>query len=52
MGSANCCKKPDEIVIEELKYVSEDDNNKINAIDKGGFPQDTERVYRSNINGE
>ena len=52
MGAANCCKKPDEIVIEELKYVSEDDNNKINAIDQGGFPQDTERAYRSNVNGE
>ena len=51
MGAANCCKKPDEIVIEELKYVSPDDN-KINAIDQGGFPQDTEQVYRANANGE
>ena len=52
MGAANCCKKPDEIVIEELKNISSDDNNKINAIDHGGFPQDTEQIYGNNVNGE
>ena len=51
MGAANCCKKPDEIVIEEVKY-SATDNNKFTAIDQDSYPQDTEQVYRSNANAE
>ena len=51
MGAANCCKKPDEIVIEEVKY-STTDNNKFTAIDQDSYPQDTEQVYRSNANAE
>ena len=51
MGAANCCKKPDEIVIEEVKY-SATDNNKFTAIDQDSYPQDTEQVYRSNVNAE
>ena len=50
MGAANCCKKPDEIVIEELKY-STNDNNKFTAVDQDSYPQDTEQ-YRSNANVE
>ena len=50
MGAANCCKKPDEIVIEEVKY-STTDNNKFTAIDQDSYPQDTEQ-YRSNVNAE
>ena len=54
MGAANCCKKPDEIIVEELNYVSPNDigNNKINAIDEGGFPHDTERIYYSSVVSE
>ena len=55
MGAANCCKKPDEIIVEELNYVSPNNikgNNKINAIDEGGFPHDSERIYYSNISSE
>ena len=55
MGAANCCKKPDEIVVDELKYAPADsgnDYNKVNAIDKGGFPQDTVQNYRSNVKVE
>ena len=50
MGAANCCKKPDKIVIEELKY-STNDNNKFTAVDQDSYPQDTEQ-YRSNANVE
>ena len=56
MGAANCCKKPDGVVIEEIKYTPEEkediDNDQINEIDKGGFPEDTEQVYRDNQNDE
>ena len=56
MGAANCCKKPDEIVIEEIKYSAAEggntDNDKMNAIDKDGYPQDTEQVYKSNVRSE
>ncbi len=55
MGAANCCKKPDEIIVDELKYAPADsgnDYNKVNAIDKGGFPQDTVQNYRSNVKVE
>ena len=51
MGAANCCKKPDEIVVEEVKY-SATDNNKFTAIDQDSYPQDTKPVQRSNINNE
>ena len=51
MGAANCCKKPDEIVVEEVKY-SASDNNKFTAIDQDSYPQDTKPVQRSNVNYE
>ena len=51
MGAANCCKKPDEIVVEEVKY-SPTDNNKFTAIDQDSYPQDTKPVQRSNVNYE
>ena len=51
MGAANCCKKPDEIVVEEVKY-SATDNNKNNANEQDSYPKDTEQVYRSNVNAE
>ena len=51
MGAANCCKKPDEIVIEEVKY-SPTDNNKFTAIDQDSYPKDTEQVYKSNVKSE
>ena len=51
MGAANCCKKPDEIVVEEVKY-SNTDNNKLTAIDQDSYPQDTKQVYNSNVNAE
>ena len=57
MGATNCCKKPDAVVIEEIKYTPEEkkediDIDQINEIDKGGFPEDTEQVYRDNQNDE
>ena len=39
MGSANCCKKPDEIVIEEI--AGNNDNE---------YPEDTQQNHRSNPN--
>ena len=51
MGAANCCKKPDEIVVEEVKY-SSTENNKNMANDQDSIPQDTEQVHRSNVNYE
>ena len=47
MGAANCCKKPEEIVSEDLKKVTEE--NKINVLDQDSYPQDTEYVYNANI---
>ena len=47
MGAANCCKKPEEIVSEDLKKVTEE--NKINALDQDSYPQDTEYVYNANV---
>ena len=41
MGAANCCKKPTEIVIEEIKKPEEE---KPNALDQDSYPQDTEQV--------
>ena len=49
MGSANCCKKSEEITIEEIKYTSED---KLNVLDKDSYPQDTEIVYKACANPE
>ena len=51
MGAANCCKKPDEIIVEEVKY-SSTDNNKILGLEVDSYPQDTEQIFRPNINGE
>ena len=51
MGAANCCKRPDEIVIDEVKYASTD-NNKIMQVDQDSYPQDTEQVHKSNVNVE
>ena len=51
MGAANCCKRPDEIVIDEVKYASTD-NNKMIQVDKESYPQDTEQVHKSNANAE
>ena len=43
MGAANCCKKPTEIVIEEIKNI---DDDKPNALEQDSYPQDTELVHR------
>ena len=51
MGAANCCKRPDEIVIDEVKYASTD-NNKMAVVDQESIPQDTEQVHKSNANAE
>ena len=50
MGSANCCKKPDEILIDEIKNNGEGD--KVNALDQDSYPQDTEYVLKANMNPE
>ena len=50
MGAANCCKKPEEIVIEQIKEDGEGD--KINGLDQDSYPQDTEFVHKANINQE
>ena len=50
MGAANCCKKPEEIVIEQIKEDGEGD--KINVLDQDSYPQDTEFVNKANINPE
>ena len=43
MGAANCCRRPDEIIIEDFK-----DNNQFTAIDQNSYPEDTEQVFKSN----
>ena len=43
MGAANCCKKPTEIVVEEIKNIDED---KPNALEQDSYPQDTELVHK------
>ena len=50
MGSVNCCKKPEEILIDEIKNNGEGD--KINALDQDSYPQDTEYVLKANMNPE
>ena len=50
MGSANCCKKPEEILIDEIKNNGEGD--KINVLDQDSYPQDTEYVLKANMNPE
>ena len=47
MGAANCCKKPDEIVVEEIKNNAEGD--KVNALNQDSYPQDTEYVFNANV---
>ena len=47
MGAANCCKKPDEIVVEEIKNNPE--GEKVNALDQDSYPQDTEYVFNANV---
>ena len=42
MGAANCCKKPTEIVIEEIKNTDEDNPN---VLDQDSYPLDTELVH-------
>ena len=51
MGAANCCKRPEEIVVDEVKYTSTD-NNKMVQADQESYPQDTEQVHKSNANAE
>ena len=46
MGSANCCKKPEEIVVDEIKN---GDGDKINPLDQESYPQDTEYVFNANV---
>ena len=44
MGAANCCKKPTEIIIEEIKYSEiekEKEKDKINPLEQDSYPQDT-----------
>ena len=49
MGAANCCKKPDEIVIDEIKNNKEED--KLNTQEQeDSYPQDT--VHKTNNNQE
>ena len=50
MGSANCCKKPEEILIDEIKNNGEGD--KVNPLDQDSYPQDTEYVLKANMNPE
>ncbi|MBR4260753.1 MAG: hypothetical protein IKQ33_02215 [Clostridia bacterium] len=50
MGSVNCCKKPEEILIDEIKNNGEGD--KINVLDQDSYPQDTEYVLKANMNPE
>ena len=50
MGSANCCKKPEEILIDEIK--NNGDGDKINVLDQDSYPQDTEYVLKANMNPE
>ena len=50
MGAAFCCKKPEEIVVEEYKNSENNgDIDKINAIDQDSYPKDTELVNKANI---
>ena len=42
----NCCKKPEEIVVDEIKN---GDGDKINPLDQESYPQDTEYVFKANI---
>ena len=51
MGAANCCKRPDEIIVDEVRYTSTD-NNKAAQADQESYPKDTEQVHRSNVNAE
>ena len=46
MGAANCCKKPEEIVVDEIKNGYGD---KINPLDQESYPQDTEYVFNANV---
>ena len=46
MGAANCCKKPEEIVVDEIKN---NDGDKINPLDQESYPQDTEYVFNANV---
>ena len=46
MGAANCCKKPEEIVVDEIKN---GDGDKINPLDQESYPQDTEYVFNANV---
>ena len=44
MGAANCCKKPTEIIVEEIKYSEiekEKEKDKINPLEQDSYPQDT-----------
>ena len=50
MGSANCCKKLEEILIDEIKNNGEGD--KVNPLDQDSYPQDTEYVLKANMNPE
>ena len=47
MGASICCRRPDEIIIEEYQYPS-GDNNQLTAIDQNSSPEDTERKFKSN----
>ena len=53
MGAANCCKKPTEIIIEEIKYSEiekEKEKDKINPLEQDSYPQDTETVPKEETN--
>ena len=53
MGAANCCKKPTEIIIEEIKYSEiekEKEKDKINPLEQDSYPQDTETVPKEENN--
>ena len=51
MGAANCCKKPTEIIIEEIKYSEiEKEKDKINPLEQDSYPKDTETVPKEENN--
>ena len=51
MGAANCCKKPDEIIIDEIKNNKEED--KLNTQEQeDSYPQDTVHKTKNNQDEE
>lgn len=51
MGAAICCRRPDEIIIDDFKY-SLTDNNQFITMDQNSYPEDTEQIGEKNKNHE